>query len=83
MREDCGRCEELSEEIERLPAMNPWICISDALPPDGKIVETKRDDVQGCRNVQTLKRFGRLWFLPDGKMYVYYTPTHWRALERP
>ena len=21
---------------------------------------------------------GRLWFFPDGSMYVYYTPTHWR-----
>lgn len=21
-----------------------------------------------------------LWFLPDGSMYVYYTPTHWRSV---
>jgi membrane protein implicated in regulation of membrane protease activity len=21
----------------------------------------------------------RLWFFPDGSIYVYYEPTHWRA----
>jgi hypothetical protein len=25
-----------------------------------------------------LKRQGNLWYTPDGSMYVYYTPTHWR-----
>lgn len=41
-------------------------------------VETKIDDSRGVRNVQTLRRRGRLWFTPDMAMYVYYTPTHWR-----
>lgn len=48
--------------------------------PDNTIVETKIDDAKGCRNVQPLKRQNRLWFLADGSMYVYYTPTHWRLL---
>lgn len=55
-----------------------WIKVSEGLPPDGMIVETKIDDAKGCRNQQRLYRRGNLWFLPDGRMYVYYTPTHWR-----
>jgi len=43
-----------------------------------KIVETKIDDANGERNKQDLKLQGTLWWHPDGKMYVYYTPTHWR-----
>lgn len=49
-----------------------------ALPPEGLPVNTKIHDATGCRNEQSLKRQGRLWFFPDGSMYVYYTPTHWR-----
>lgn len=58
-----------------------WIKCSDQLPPLGEVVETKIDDGR-VRNVQPLKRGGqngRLWFFPDDSMYVYYTPTHWRA----
>ena len=47
--------------------------------PEGKVVLTKIDDENGERNVQKLKRLGRLWFVPDGSVYVYYTPTHWKA----
>lgn len=50
----------------------------DRLPPAETVVETKIDDGKGRRNVQKLFRKGRLWFIPDGSMYVYYTPTHWR-----
>lgn len=46
--------------------------------PEGVTVDTKIDDVNGVRNEQPLRRSGRLWFVPDGSMYVYYTPTHWR-----
>ena len=46
--------------------------------PEGESVLTKIDDIHGERNVQTLKRSGRLWFVPDGSMYVYYSPTHWK-----
>ena len=57
-------------------APDEWQSVDTA--PDGVVVETKIDDAQGVRNVQPLKRQGRLWFVPDGAMYVYYTPTHWR-----
>jgi hypothetical protein len=49
-------------------------------------VETKIDDVDGERNVQSLVQKQRntssrpMWWFPDGSMYVYYTPTHWRPL---
>jgi hypothetical protein len=61
-------------------ATAPWIATADALPPEGKVVLTKIDDWRGARNEQTLKRHGRLWFDPDGSVYVYYTPTHWREV---
>ena len=57
---------------------NKWISVSDDLPEHNKVVETKIDDENGCRNETTLKRQGTLWFVPDGTMYVYYRPTHWR-----
>lgn len=56
----------------------PWVETAKRLPEEGLIVQTKIDDADGVRNEQRLKRRGRLWFHPDGKMYVYYTPTHWR-----
>lgn len=58
-----------------------WTDVSKSVPMNNVVVETKVDDVQGCRNVQDLKRSDNLWFFPDGSMYVYYTPTHWRYKE--
>lgn len=58
-----------------------WIRCSERLPDNGVVVETKIDDFGGVRNVQLLKRNGRLWFFPDGRMYVYYEPTHWRPQQ--
>lgn len=55
-----------------------WVSCKDRLPGDHVVVETKIDDEKGVRNVARLKRQGRLWFVADGVMYVYYTPTHWR-----
>lgn len=46
--------------------------------PHNEVVETKIDDQNGVRNVRTLKRMGNLWWFPDGSMYCYYRPTHWR-----
>lgn len=57
--------------------MGDWQPISNA--PEGVVVETKIDDARGVRNEQRLIRKGRLWFFDDMSMYVYYTPTHWRA----
>jgi hypothetical protein len=46
--------------------------------PEGVELLTKIDDGDGERNVQRLRRRGRMWWLPDGSMYVYYEPTHWQ-----
>lgn len=59
--------------------MGTWNDTRKDPPPDDVVVETKIDDEHGERNRQTLKRRGRLWFVPDGSMYVYYEPTHWRT----
>lgn len=45
-------------------------------PPDGEVVMTKSPSGM----VQSLKRSGHLWFVPDGSMYVYYTPGWWHPL---
>lgn len=61
--------------------MTMWHPIT--LAPDGELVETKIDDEHGERNVQTMTRRGRLWWINEGQanaMYVYYEPTHWRRL---
>lgn len=62
-----------------------WIKCSERLPDIGEVVQTKIHNQGGERNVQSLKRGGngRLWFFPDGSMYVYYLPTHWRPFELP
>ena len=46
--------------------------------PEGMVLDTKIDDHNGLRNEGQLIRRGALWWFPDGSMYVYYTPTHWR-----
>lgn len=57
--------------------MKTWIPISQEKPPANEVVLTKIDDEQGIRNEAKLKLCSGLWWLPDGSMYVYYTPTHW------
>jgi len=61
--------------------MGDWNPIESA--PENQAVMTKIDDKNGIRNEHVMKRRGRLWFLEDGSMYVYYTPTHWMPLEPP
>lgn len=58
-----------------------WIPTSERLPDQNTVVETKIHDDDGIRNQQQLKLISRLWFFPDGTMYVYYVPTHWRPLS--
>lgn len=58
--------------------MGDWICTLISKPPEGEVVMAKIENWQGSRNEQPLMRRGQLWFYPDGSMYVYYTPTHWR-----
>jgi hypothetical protein len=68
----------MSERTDNL--RTEWQPISTA--PEGIVVDTKVDDEHGARNEQPMKRDGRLWWLPDGSMYVYFTPTHWRPLSK-
>lgn len=65
--------------------MRNWEKVSDSLPEPGVVVDSKIDDENGVRNEQPLKQMqgNRLWWLPDGSMYVYYTPTHWRYPKDP
>jgi hypothetical protein len=58
--------------------MENWKRTDEILPPEGRVVETKIEDEKGTRNRCDLVKSGGLWFFPDGSMYVYYTPTHWR-----
>lgn len=57
--------------------MKRWISVDKQLPPEDVIVQVK---LGNRRIVDHLKRKGKLWFLADGSMYVYYTPTHWMPL---
>lgn len=60
-----------------------WIRCRDEMPPDGTIVMTKIDDGAGVRNEQSLSFLRGLWWAGEGRdaTYVYYNPTHWKALE--
>lgn len=59
-----------------------WVRVRERQPEPWEVVETKIDDAKGERNVQRLQKGdGRLWFVPDGSMYVYYEPTHWRPIR--
>ena len=58
--------------------------------PEGVEVMTKINDERGERNVQSLVQRTRdpgvtrpLFWFPDGSMYVYYTPTHWKPIPTP
>jgi len=53
-----------------------------ATAPENVVVLTKIDDDKGVRKEQELKREGRYWLSPDGSIYMYYTPTHWRLMKQ-
>ena len=57
--------------------MRMWSRVKETLPPEGVPVRTLTDT--GMESI--LKRHGNLWFLPDGSMYVYFTPTFWIPLD--
>jgi len=70
----------IEEEIEHFSHIH-YVSCRETLPSENEVVMTKIDDHNGVRNERPLKRRGDLWFFPDGSMYVYYTPTHWRRLS--
>ena len=55
-----------------------WNKVSVCLPPENEVVDTKIEDRKGVRCERRLFRSGNLWFIEDGSMYVYNTPTHWK-----
>jgi hypothetical protein len=55
-----------------------WTRTDSRLPKDGELVQT----MDSGGHVQPLRRRGRLWFFADNSMYVYYTPTMWKPMER-
>jgi hypothetical protein len=63
-----------------------WKTIDSA--PLGVVVDTIIRDTDGERNHQPMKASQRapdcrvMWWFPDGSVYVYYTPTHWREMEK-
>ena len=59
--------------------MSEWKPIDSA--PEGTVVMTIISDENGLRNEQQLKRQNNLWWFPDGSMYVYYRPTHWKSIN--
>lgn len=60
--------------------MTDWKRIETA--PENVVVMTKIDDGETfAHNIQPLVKRGRLWWLADGSMYVYYEPTHWKEIE--
>lgn len=59
---------------------NNWQPIDTA--PEHIVVDTKIDDEHGLRNEQPLMKRDNLWWFPDGELYVYYRPTHWKPRTR-
>jgi hypothetical protein len=57
-----------------------WFRVKSTPPPQNTVVMTKIHDWRGERNLTELKLVNRLWWFPDGSMYVYYEPTHWYPL---
>ena len=51
-----------------------WIRTDTQEPPERVVV----DAMDSGGHVQPLKRIGRLWFVPDGSIYVYFVPTFWK-----
>lgn len=56
------------------PKAEGWYSVTECPPPEGMLVVVRNNN--GAR----LKHSGGLWFVPDGSMYVYYTPAWWRPL---
>ena len=49
-------------------------------PENDTIVEVKIDDEQSDRMHGKLRYRDQMWWTRDGKMYVYYVPTHWKPI---
>lgn len=56
--------------------MNNWTRVDKELPPQNTLVDTISEGGVD----QKLKLSGKLWFVEDGQVYVYYTVVFWREL---
>jgi hypothetical protein len=54
--------------------MSDWTPTETMPPPENVVV----DAMDSGGHVQRLVRSGRLYFVEDRSMYVYFTPTHWK-----
>lgn len=73
---DLAACREMVQQ--GADAMSSiWNLTEKKLPPEGAVVDT----LSSNGTQQQLKRQGRLWFVPDGTMYVYYTPKFWCEID--
>lgn len=54
-----------------------WTLTGCQLPPYGQKVQT----MDSGGKVQDLVLKGKLWWFPDGSMYVYYVPKFWKPCE--
>lgn len=73
-------CPTCGQKIERDDTS--WKKVDQELPPEDVIVQTKIDDVDGCRDKRLLCMHKERWVIPGTGMYIYYTPTHWRYSEK-
>ena len=51
-----------------------WVSTAKQLPDEGVVVRA----MDSTGSIHELKRIGNLWFIPDGSMYVYFTPLFWQ-----
>ena len=54
-----------------------WTRTSDRLPPAGEVVKTISE---GGMEQELKYDDSGLWFVPDGSMYIYYTPMFWKRM---
>lgn len=69
--------EDFRSGWQPLPDKAKWIPVTSGLLPDhARVVEVL---ASGGERSQ-LRYDSGLWWLPDGSMHVYFTPTHWREV---
>jgi len=56
---------------------NNWVKVSDRLPPENKVVQTKIHKNRVVKNESKLVLKGTVWWLPDFSTNVQFNPTHW------
>lgn len=54
-----------------------WNRTTDKTPTSGEIVQTLSE---GGIETELMYDKSGLWFVPDGSMYVYYTPMFWKRM---